>query len=59
MIRAPWMPLHRLDVDALEQPVQLLNAQRRYRRMAWPGKPILLQAFEQQPEAVAILTCPQ
>src|SRR5258706_2445612 len=48
------MALHDADVDALEQPVQLLHRQRRHHVGHWPDEAVLLQSFEQQPEAVAV-----
>ena len=54
LVHAPGMPLHDADIDALEQPVQLLHRQRRYVRLAGPDEPVLFQPFEQQPEPVAV-----
>ena len=48
------MALHDADVDALEQPVQLLHRQRRHHISRRPDEAVLLQAFEQQPVAVAV-----
>ena len=45
---------HDGDVTALEQPVQLLHRQCRHGVGSRPYEAILLQAFEQQPVAVAI-----
>nr|WP_292452344.1 hypothetical protein [Methylibium sp.] len=47
-------PLHDRDVDALQQPMQLLHRQRRYRSLLRPDEAILLEALQQQPEAVAV-----
>jgi hypothetical protein len=48
------MPPHRVEVDPLEQPVQMLGGQLHDRRRARPLETILLQTFAQQPETVAI-----
>lgn len=49
------MALHDGNVDALEQPVQLLHHQGRHSVSGWPDEAVLLQALEQQPVAVAVL----
>lgn len=47
---------HSGDVDALEQPMQLLDRQRGHGIGAPPDEAVLLQPREQQPEAVAVHT---
>jgi hypothetical protein len=39
------MALHDADVDALEQPVQLLHRQRRHGVGGWPDEAVLLKAL--------------
>lgn len=46
--------MHHREVDALEQPMQLLNRELGHHRSRGPNEPVLLQALEQQPKAVAL-----
>src|SRR5437764_2003737 len=50
------MALHDADVDALEQPMELFHRQHRHGLNGGPDEAVLLQSFEQQPEAVAVPT---
>ncbi len=49
------MPVHGVDVDSIEQPVQLFDIQTDHGlRSARPGEPVLFQPLHQQSEAVAV-----
>src|SRR5438105_3893240 len=54
LVQTMRVPLHDADVDAFEQPVQLLHRQRRNCGLKRPDEPILLEPLQQQPEAVAL-----
>ncbi len=54
LVHALRVPLHNPDVDAFEQPVQLLDRQHGHVGVAGPDEPIFLRPLEQQPKAVAL-----
>lgn len=55
-VDAGWVPAHRLDVDAVKQPVQLFGGQLdHYLRLPGPDETVGLEPFHHQPEARAIV----
>jgi len=45
---------HRFNIDAVEQPMQLLGSELEHRFLTRPNETILLEPLHQQPEAVTV-----
>lgn len=48
------MPARSAGVDTVQQPLQLLDRQRRHRRLTRPSKTISLEPFEEEPESIVV-----